>query len=853
MQATDTSAIQRLIGRARFRIRSQWALEGATTASILAAVTAMVSVFAMRIELVTPSTGVGMLIAAGAIIVAGAVVSASRRIDDETVARRIDRASNLSDRLSTAIAFQRALGSNPAADETDDLMIAAIKDGVRAVPRANIIAAAPFTKPRDLNAAAGFFAVSALVAGLFIERPDRTPSLGYADPAVARPGEIVHLRGKNLLTGVASPVASLDVTRAIGAPGVAPKKQEPVRGFVPADASVYLGADAAGRPVPVIDWAKDTITIRIPEDAPIGITELTAYIGKKQLGPVPFEVISLTDERGRKEGSVEFPPDEKAYIESIIGQLKDAAKRDNVPELEEFAKKIEQLLKDAEEGKITKEQLLDALAKAEEELSKNSEPNQAEIDKAMQEMGKELAKENLTKELGQALEKNDLQKAKEELEKLADKLDPEEAKKQLEELKKQLENKELTPQQKQDLQKQMEELKKQLENKNLSEQQKQDLQKQMEELKKQLENKNLSEQEKQELQKKIEQLEQNKTLSEQEKQKLQEKLEQVSKQMQQKEQDKQQKTQQQQQKLQDEIKRLEKKKEQAKNEKEQLEAERQLQKKKDELQKLQKDEQDKEDSAQRQALKRLQKDIEKAAENLDKPQKDPNKSQEEQDEEAKERQKQASRNLKDAARETGRVDQDQRKQAQQKKMSSQMDDLREAMRRAKQKGNKGPNDPFNKNGKNQDFAQRARGQKGQGGQSWKPGQGGQGQGKGQGQGQPGGQGQQPGGSAPGTGHDDNLAGDPTGKSGNTKDQDLQGTQSSSGTSRRETILAAAQKGFASVGYQKVYADYQRIVEEVMRTEKLPSSYKYYVKRYFAKIHPSTAPVSEPAPAPQDKP
>ena len=37
MQATDTSAIQRLIGRARFRIRSQWALEGATTASILAA------------------------------------------------------------------------------------------------------------------------------------------------------------------------------------------------------------------------------------------------------------------------------------------------------------------------------------------------------------------------------------------------------------------------------------------------------------------------------------------------------------------------------------------------------------------------------------------------------------------------------------------------------------------------------------------------------------------------------------------------------------------------------------------------------------------------------------------------
>ena len=35
-QVTDTSAIQRLIGRARRRIRSQWALEGATTATVVA-------------------------------------------------------------------------------------------------------------------------------------------------------------------------------------------------------------------------------------------------------------------------------------------------------------------------------------------------------------------------------------------------------------------------------------------------------------------------------------------------------------------------------------------------------------------------------------------------------------------------------------------------------------------------------------------------------------------------------------------------------------------------------------------------------------------------------------------------
>ena len=58
-----------------------------------------------------------------------------------------------------------------------------------------------------------------------------------------------------------------------------------------------------------------------------------------------------------------------------------------------------------------------------------------------------------------------------------------------------------------------------------------------------------------------------------------------------------------------------------------------------------------------------------------------------------------------------------------------------------------------------------------------------------------------------------------------------------GPSRRETILAAAQKGFASTDYKPVYADYQKIVEEVMRSENVPSAYRHYVKRYFDAIKP----------------
>jgi hypothetical protein len=167
-----------------------------------------------------------------------------------------------------------------------------------------------------------------------------------------------------------------------------------------------------------------------------------------------------------------------------------------------------------------------------------------------------------------------------------------------------------------------------------------------------------------------------------------------------------------------------------------------------------------------------------------------------------------------------------------------MEDLREAMRRAKRRGNRGAQDPFGRQGKNQDCNQRSRGQKGSG-QAWRPGQGqqpGQGQGQGQGQ-QPGGQGQQPGGQQWGTGHDPNLVGDSTGKSGDTVDENLQGKQGNQGSSKREAILAAAQKGFANKGYKDVYAEYKTRVEDVIRAEKVPSSYKYYLKRYFTKIKP----------------
>ncbi len=826
-----------LIRKARFRLRFQAALEGATTATILAAATALFAIFAMRIELISGTVGLWMMVVAGLMIVTGAVIGAMTRIDDEAIARRIDRASNLSDRLSTAIAFRRELlaahspgrrellaahspgrrelATQPQSNldtETAELMVAAIKDGARVVPRANLTAATPFRLPKDLKAAFGFLALSALVAGLAVPSVDRTPRLFGADPDVGRAGTEVLLRGENLMTGLAQPVAAAEhAANVVGAPGA---KGQADKGYIPKDAHVYLGPADKGRPIEVLDWRHDGIRVRIPDDAQSGITSLTAYIGQQVLGPVQFEVLSKDDIRNFKEDSVLLDADERAYVESILSQLRDLAKKEKIEDLEKFIAKIEKLLKDAEEGKISKEQLLAELAKAEELLSKGMEPDQKDIAKKLGEMGKELQKSELTKDLGKALEKNELEKAKEEMEELARKLEKSAMEKEKEMLEKALKDPKLTEQEKKDLEKKLEQTKK-------------DMEKDQKDLEKKLEDKDnkLTEQEKKDLQKKLEEMKKEKPLTEKQKEELQKQLENVAKQMQkQNDKDKQQ-AEQQKQKLQEEVRRLEKQKQEAKTDQEKLSAERELQKKKDELQKLDKDQDQKNQSAQREALKRLQRDMEKAAEQLQKPEKQEN------DQEKAEREKQASQKIKDAARETGKVDQDQRKQAQQKKMSSQMDDLREAMRRAKQKGNKGPNDPFGKQAKNKDFGQRARGGKGNNG-AWKPGQG---QPGGQ---QPGGQGNQPGGQKPGVGHDPNLEADATNKTGDTKDQDLTGQTGSKGSSRRETILAAAQKGFASKGYQKVYQDYQKIVEEVMRNEKLPSSYRHYVKQYFSKIRPT---------------
>jgi len=132
----------------------------------------------------------------------------------------------------------------------------------------------------------------------------------------------------------------------------------------------------------------------------------------------------------------------------------------------------------------------------------------------------------------------------------------------------------------------------------------------------------------------------------------------------------------------------------------------------------------------------------------------------------------------------------------------------------------------------------------QGGETWVLGPNGEkmlmlsrGQGGGSGQG---GGGQQGGPGHPGKwgeGHDPNVQGAATNPSMGTQDTQVQGSDSAQGASRSQVILGAAQRGFASSAYKKVYTEYHQVAEESLAKDDVPGGYRFYVKRYFQLIRP----------------
>ncbi|HEY1956613.1 MAG TPA: hypothetical protein VGH28_13415 [Polyangiaceae bacterium] len=112
---------------------------------------------------------------------------------------------------------------------------------------------------------------------------------------------------------------------------------------------------------------------------------------------------------------------------------------------------------------------------------------------------------------------------------------------------------------------------------------------------------------------------------------------------------------------------------------------------------------------------------------------------------------------------------------------------------------------------------------------------GQGQG-GSGQGGQGGQNGQPG-HGWGTGHDPHVQGQASNMKTGTQDTQVTGQDTGQGQSRSQVILGAAERGFTNRGYTKVFREYHTVAEEALNKDEIPGGYRFYVRRYFQLIRP----------------
>ncbi len=89
----------------------------------------------------------------------------------------------------------------------------------------------------------------------------------------------------------------------------------------------------------------------------------------------------------------------------------------------------------------------------------------------------------------------------------------------------------------------------------------------------------------------------------------------------------------------------------------------------------------------------------------------------------------------------------------------------------------------------------------------------------------------------GEGHDPKLQGGATNPKMGTEDTQVQGADTGQGGSRSQVILGAAERGFASRGYKRVYTEYHQVAEQSLAKDEIPAGFRSYVKRYFQLIRP----------------
>jgi hypothetical protein len=93
----------------------------------------------------------------------------------------------------------------------------------------------------------------------------------------------------------------------------------------------------------------------------------------------------------------------------------------------------------------------------------------------------------------------------------------------------------------------------------------------------------------------------------------------------------------------------------------------------------------------------------------------------------------------------------------------------------------------------------------------------------------------------GEGHDPHVQGKATRSDISTADTQVAGVDTGQGLSRSQVIETAAERGFVSRDYRRVFDEYHQVAEESLAKDEVPGGYRFYVKRYFQLIRPREAP------------
>jgi hypothetical protein len=213
----------------------------------------------------------------------------------------------------------------------------------------------------------------------------------------------------------------------------------------------------------------------------------------------------------------------------------------------------------------------------------------------------------------------------------------------------------------------------------------------------------------------------------------------------------------------------------------------------------------------------------------------------------------SAEHLKSGAEDMNRMAREKMSDDEKRQMKQKLEELRELLRQG------GANKEQHLK-RLQQFAQKARGEKGGGkdgqGQQGKAGQNGPPRltlgpggtplplpgegGPGPGGAKPGGGDGPSGGTEAGAGSSPDMKGKATDLDGKTEDVTAAAVDTGQGAASSEVVFGAAEQGFSGARYQKVYTQYRTVAEDVLEQDTIPAGYEFYVRRYFQLIRPRQA-------------